>query len=118
MGKKCENCGDAISGRIDKKFCSDQCRSYFNNKVNSDINPYMRNVNNTLRKNRRILNLLNTDSPTRVKKSELDKKGFDFGFYTNIYKTKTGKQYYFCYDQGYLKLDNNYYTLVVKKDYI
>jgi len=54
MKKKCAECGDEFIGRADKKFCSDQCRSAFNNKLNSDHSQFMRNVNNILRKNRRI----------------------------------------------------------------
>ncbi len=29
--KKCPVCGEEIFGRSDKKFCSDDCRTYFNN---------------------------------------------------------------------------------------
>ncbi|HET9053883.1 MAG TPA: hypothetical protein VFM90_06915, partial [Cyclobacteriaceae bacterium] len=57
--KICQECGEKIIGRVDKKFCSDTCRISFNNKLNSDGTNYVRNVNNTLRKNRRILTELN-----------------------------------------------------------
>ena len=29
--KMCPVCGEVIRGRLDKKFCSDECRVYFNN---------------------------------------------------------------------------------------
>ncbi len=29
----CPVCGEKISGRIDKKFCSDDCRSFYNNRL-------------------------------------------------------------------------------------
>lgn len=30
--KHCLSCGETITGRTDKKFCSDSCRVYFNNR--------------------------------------------------------------------------------------
>jgi predicted nucleic acid-binding Zn ribbon protein len=115
--KACPVCGDAIIGRIDKKFCSDQCRNEFNNKQNQDANSYIRRINHILRKNRRILEELNPEGKTKISKNKLVNKGFDFRYFTNIYRTKTGNTYYFCYEQGYLPLENNFYALVRKDDY-
>jgi hypothetical protein len=114
--KHCLECGDKIIGRADKKFCSDQCRISYNNKLNSDETNYVRNVNNVLRKNRRILMELNTTGKTRVSREKLNEKGFDFSYYTSTYTTKEGSQYKYCYEQGYLEVDKNYYLLVVKKE--
>ncbi len=61
MDKNCLECGDKIVGREDKKFCSDGCRNAYNNKINKDSTNFMRNVNNKLRKNYRILSALNVD---------------------------------------------------------
>lgn len=116
--KKCLECGEKIIGRADKKFCSDQCRISYNNKLNSDETNHVRNVNNILRKNRRILMELNTTGKTRVSRSRLTEKGFDFGFFTSMYITKEGSQYFYCYEQGYLPVDKSYYLLVVKKESI
>lgn len=113
--KNCLECGEKIIGREDKKFCSDGCRNAYNNKMNKDSNNFMRNVNNKLRKNYRILAELNTDGKSKVSKTKLLSKGFDFDFFTNILKTKTGNTYYFLYDQGYMLLENDMYILV-KKD--
>jgi hypothetical protein len=75
----------------------------------------MRNVNNKLRKNYRILTALNVDGKSKTTRAKLLSKGFDFEFFTNILHTKTGNTYHFLYDQGYLALDNDYFMLV-KKD--
>ena len=53
--KTCLECGEKIVGREDKKFCSDGCRNAYNNKINKDSTNFMRNINNKLRKNYRIL---------------------------------------------------------------
>ena len=102
-------------GREDKKFCSDGCRNSHNNKINKDSTNFMRNVNNKLRKNYRILSALNVDGKSKTTRTKLLSKGFDFEFFTNILNTKTGNTYYFLYDQGYLALENDYFMLV-KKD--
>ncbi len=115
MSKTCLECGEKIVGREDKKFCSDGCRNAYNNKINKDSTNFMRNVNNKLRKNYRILSALNVDGKSKTTRTKLLSKGFDFEFFTNILNTKTGNTYYFVYDQGYLALENDYYMLV-KKD--
>ena len=113
--KTCLECGDKIIGREDKKFCSDGCRNAHNNKINKDSTNFMRNINNKLRKNYRILSELNTDGKSKTTRTRLLGKGFDFEFFTNILQTKTGNTYHFIYDQGYLLLDQNFFILV-KKD--
>lgn len=118
MHKTCLECGVVIKGRADKKFCSDQCRNSYNNKLNSNTNNYMRNVNNILRKNRRVLEELNPKGKTRVHRDKLSDRGFNFNYYTNVYTTRKGDQYHFCYEYGYLELENNYYMLVIKQDYV
>ena len=115
MSKTCLECGEKIVGREDKKFCSDGCRNAYNNKINKDSTNFMRNVNNKLRKNYRILSALNVDGKSKTTRTKLLSKGFDFEFFTNILNTKTGNTYYFLYDQGYLALENDYFMLV-KKD--
>ena len=115
MSKTCLECSDKIVGREDKKFCSDGCRNSYNNKINKDSTNFMRNVNNKLRKNYRILSALNVDGKSKTTRTKLLSKGFDFEFFTNILNTKTGNTYYFLYDQGYLALENDYFMLV-KKD--
>ena len=113
--KSCLECEEKIIGREDKKFCSDGCRNAYNNKINKDSTNFMRNINNKLRKNYRILTSLNTEGKSKTTRAKLLSKGFDFEFFTNILQTNTGNTYYFLYDQGYLLLDNDFYMLV-KKD--
>ena len=114
--RTCLDCGEPIIGRADKKFCSDQCRNNYNNQLNSDSNNFIRNVNNILRRNRRILQELNPEEKTKVHRDKLVEKGFNFGYFTNSQTTRSGNTYYFCYEQGYLPLENNFYLLVVRKE--
>jgi hypothetical protein len=99
-------------GRVDKKFCSDYCRNAHHNNLNKDRKNLVRNVNNQLRKNYRILEEFNPNEKTTISKNKLLARGFNFEYLTSIYTTKTGKVYYFVYDQGYLPLENEIYALV------
>jgi D-alanine-D-alanine ligase-like ATP-grasp enzyme len=114
--KACLECGDAFKGRSDKKFCSDQCRSTYNNHLHSDTADYIREVNSILRKNRRILVELNPDGKTWVSVERLKNKGFNFSYFTSTSRTKDGAQYFYCYEQGYLPLEKGYFLLVIKKE--
>ncbi len=115
MHKQCLECEEKIVGRTDKKFCSDACRNAYNNKVNKDGKNLIRNVNNRLRKNWRILETLNPDQKTKTSRTKLIEKGFDFNYFTNTYTTKAGTIYYFVYNQGYLPLEGDYYALVKRE---
>jgi hypothetical protein len=110
----CPECGERIIGRKDKKFCSDQCRTAHFNKLNSDQNKYMKNTNNILRQNRRILQNLKMASETRISKLRLLSEGYKFSFLTEEFITKTGKKYRFCYEYGYTEDKNNKITIVLR----
>lgn len=113
--KECLECGEAIRGRVDKKFCTDYCRNTYNNKVNKESKNLIRNTNNRLRKNYKILTELNAKGKTKVTRARLFDHGFDFNFFTSIYKTKTGNVYFYLYDQGYLALENDYFLLIKRE---
>jgi predicted nucleic acid-binding Zn ribbon protein len=112
--RKCLECGEPFYGRSDKKFCSDQCRNSHNNRLDVDTKNLIRNTNNRLRKNYKILTNLNKSGKTKITRLKLFDQNFDFHFFTSIYTTKTGSVYYYVYDQGYLELENDFYLLIRK----
>jgi predicted nucleic acid-binding Zn ribbon protein len=113
--RHCLACNEEIHGRRDKKFCSDHCRATHYNNHNTDIAAFMRRINYTIRKNRNILYHLNPGGRARVHKLKLVDSGLNFDYFTNVYKTRSGKTYYFCYDQGYLELGDEYFALVTRQ---
>src|SRR5690349_2268083 len=114
-GKTCLECGATFRGRIDKKFCSDQCRSTFNNRRNASQSEYIRNVNYVLRKNRRILLELNPHGKNKVRRDKLQLKGFDFSLFTSVCPTREGNHYY-CYDQGYIAIEHDQFLLTSRSE--
>ena len=118
--KNCLACDKPIKGRVDKKYCNDSCRNAYHNnqKLTGSYNSYVRNINNILLKNRRILEemLPTDDDTTKTTKKRMLSLGFQFKYFTHTYTTMSGKIYCYCYDYGYLPLDNDLY-LVVKEIY-
>ena len=53
---------------------------------------------------------------SKANKEKLLALGFQFKYMTHVYITKTGKTYYYCYDYGYLPLENNWYLIVRRKE--
>ena len=109
-----------MKGRVDKKFCDDYCRNNYNNqlKAKSSHSNYVRNINNTLLKNRKILEAIlpNSEETAKANKDKLQRLGFHFKYITHTYGTKNGKTYFYCYDYGYLPLENDWYLIVKKKE--
>ena len=115
MDNICLDCGATLMGRVDKKFCNDQCRNNYHNKENREDSNFIRNINIILKKNRSILKKLNPTGKGKVKKQELVTLGFNFKYFTNLYKTKDGRIYYFVYEHGYIDLGNDYFALVINE---
>jgi predicted nucleic acid-binding Zn ribbon protein len=116
--KQCIDCGAPLNGRADKRFCDDYCRNHYNNRMKSGSNNLIRNINNALKKNRNVLSsLLNAeDDTTKVSRERLLESGFLFKYGTHSYTNKKGNVYIFCYDYGYLKLDNDVILIVRHKN--
>lgn len=118
--RTCIACNKPLKGRCDKKFCDDYCRNNYNNqlKAKNNYNAYVRTINSTLLKNRKILEsiLPQDEEVIRANLDKLQRLGFHFKYKTHTYTTRKGKTYFFCYDYGYLPLDNDRYLVVRKKE--
>ena len=115
--KQCLFCSNKITGRTDKKFCNDYCRNAYNNQLKSANSPAVRNINNTLIKNRRILEtMLGEEKMIKQLKEKMLTQGFNFKYFTHNYTNQKGNVYYFCYEYGYLPLEHDWFLIVKRKD--
>lgn len=115
--KLCLSCHKPVKGRTDKKFCDDYCRNNYNNQLKSGTTNFIRNINNALGKNRRILeDFLGAEEMAKTTKDKLLQKGFQYKYITHLYNNKKGNTYFFCYDLGYLPLENDWYLIVKRKE--
>jgi predicted nucleic acid-binding Zn ribbon protein len=113
---KCLQCLKPISGRTDKKFCTDGCRISYNNKINSNKNSIVKNINSILIKNRRILQEFLLEDNFKIPTIKLLQKDFNFHFYTDINQSENGDNHFFCYDYGYYTTKNDYCILIKQND--
>ncbi len=116
--RNCQECGEVLKGRIDKKFCSDQCRFLFNNRKKRQVEIPMANINQILRRNRSILKSYNPVGKTTIRRQLLLDQQFEFNFYTHTYRTKNGVIYYFCYEYGYSFVPEDKIVLVTWQPYM
>ena len=102
-------------GRMDKRYCSDQCRFLQNNQKKREDKGelLMARVNAALRKNRSILRQASPLGKTTVQRQVLELAGFNFRYFTHLYRTLRGNTYHFCYDYGYLLLPEEGKVLIV-----
>ncbi len=116
MKRECIECGNEFIGRADKKFCDDFCRNAYHNKNNRGDSAFVRNVNKILLRNRKILESFNPEDKAKVHRNKLVNNGFNFNYFTSTYTTKAGTTYYFCYEKGYLPLENEWFALVTNNE--
>jgi predicted nucleic acid-binding Zn ribbon protein len=104
--RSCGHCSEPILGRADKKFCSDQCRARAGNqrKLSDQAEQLIREVNASLRHNRQVLQKASPAGKTTLRRQVLEQAGFNFRYFTHLYRTQAGNTYHFCYDYGYLLL--------------
>lgn len=98
---KCKQCGKQLTGRLDKKFCDDYCRSTFNNQNKRKDQLYIQEVNRIIRRNRRILKSLCPIGKASVRKEVLDAMEYSYHHFSSIYKTNQNQVYYICYDYAF-----------------
>jgi hypothetical protein len=104
--RKCLKCGKSIVGRSDKKFCDAYCRNSYNNNGKSLEELNIKRINSTVRKNRRILKSLSPRGKAIVRKEVLVNLGYNFNYFSSIFKSKNST-YYLCYDYGFRALQDN-----------
>lgn len=125
MENNCLECSARLKGRLDKKFCDDNCRSAYHNKSNRTDMKITREINAVLRRNRQILKELYEKSiaeRVQIDKTLLLKKGFEFSFLTQVQYHQPNEINNYCYDFGYrelqegkvevIKIDESNYSLL------
>lgn len=108
--RTCPECGRRLTGRADKKFCSDMCRNTHNNRLTAFKNNTIRTIHYTLKRNRRILDSLCPAGKNRVQRKTMN--GFDFDYFTHLRKTRAGNTCYFVYDMGYQEQGNDFILII------
>ena len=110
----CLTCGKPLRGRIDKKFCDPGCKNAHNNRLQHEEREAVKAIDRILKYNRRVLRRSLGDRPTRLVSAKgLLRAGFRFDYHTHQFTNQQSDLYVFCYDYGYLAL-NDGRCLIVK----
>ena len=110
----CLFCGKSISGRPDKKYCDDLCRTAYSNEQKSKENKEIRTISLALKKNRNILKRLAGEKEyVLVSKETLMLRGFLFDYHTHYFTSEAQKNIFtFCFDYGYRDAGNKRYKII------
>jgi hypothetical protein len=110
----CLTCGKPLRGRSDKKFCDEGCKNEHNNRLQHEERESIKAIDRILKHNRRILLRSLGDHRTRIVTTRrLVNAGFRFDYHTHHFANQQADFYVFCYDYGYLALEDGR-CLIVK----
>lgn len=97
----CLECGKAIYGRPDKKFCSQECKNHYHNNQVRYIRLYKNKIITELQSNYNILDNLLKLEITKIDICDIEGLGFKPSIVTGFNKTGSGKQEFRCFDIKY-----------------
>ena len=118
--KLCLNCGEPVgSGRRDKKYCSDACKTDYNNNKDKNapeemsVADYIKKIQVILEKNRQVLDeaLGKGRDKRSFEKRDIMGRGFNFKYFTSRAPTREGDIYCFCFEMGFREFEDE--TIVV-----
>ncbi|MTI21242.1 hypothetical protein E1176_09440 [Fulvivirga sp. RKSG066] len=120
--KYCLACEEELEGRVDKKYCSEYCKSAYHYERNKQKEKTLfRKIDDQLKLNRKILRKYNTAGKATVRKAVLHNKGFNPKYFTHGWRAKNGNLWLFCYEYGFMKRVENEkekYVLVTWQPYM
>jgi hypothetical protein len=115
----CGYCNKDLKGRSDKRFCDIQCKSAYHNSNTNPNEALIKDINKQLRRNRGALRQACPMGKATVPKEFLKKLGMDFRYLTHTWKSKNGNLYFFCYDYGYMPVEDQKKVLIIQQqDYM
>lgn len=102
--RQCLNCGAPLSGRIDKIFCTSNCRSAYHFEIRQTTERKYFEVDKQLKINRKVLKKYNRNGKSTLRREVIHKEGFNPNYFTHYWKNNIGQIYLFTYDYGILKI--------------
>ena len=108
----CLECGDKIRyGRIDKKFCCEECKNRHYNKLARSSRAYRRKIMARLARNYQILEQMIKSGEESVELTDLVSAGFTPESVTGYHKNRFKSDEYWCFDIKYMMTDSRVYSI-------
>jgi predicted nucleic acid-binding Zn ribbon protein len=120
--KLCLNCGGPVGpGRKDKKYCSEACKTEYNNRQKEPpvmIPDFIPEINKFLLNNWKILHdCLGNKDTCKMRVRDLSGRNYNFKFFTaERVNDQDEEVYYFCYDVGYKLVEDGDKVIIVQSD--
>jgi predicted nucleic acid-binding Zn ribbon protein len=131
--KHCLECGNLIgASRKDKKYCSSECRTAYNNERRKQEKPApvtdpiavlaeqreFKRIFELLLKNRDILYWHNLYLGDKIPLRDLLGKGFNLKYFTSVFTDKNGFEHRCCFDYGYYLHTDDHVYIIYRPDEI
>lgn len=107
----CLECGCALTGRKNKKFCSLGCKNAYNNRRISNIRKYKSDIMSRLAKNYELLESLLAEKITSIPLEELKSLGFDDSCMTGHSNGQRKHEECSCFDLVYYRSGSKIFGL-------
>jgi hypothetical protein len=108
----CENCREEFTGRGNQKYCSTRCKSAVNNARMTNRDEEVKNMEQKIRKNRKILadlhSIFQNDEIPKIVIDKLQKLGYDETYNNGISPDTMTLRYL---DYSLTELGNNNYLI-------
>lgn len=104
--KTCLACQGELRGRIDKKYCDQNCRNAYHNDRYRNQNKHLHLVNKNLSKNHRILEELALNEVNEISLPVLKAMGFQLSYFTSMVNDEQEGLLFFIYDMCYQQFGN------------
>lgn len=117
MERRCLECGEVLSGRSDKMFCCDSCRSNWHNARERAGDADIRRINSILRRNHSILAEHLMSGKLRISAKELTDRSFNPNYFTSSGIGLIHRRL-ICYDIRYILMPDGSVTIKMPPDSI
>jgi len=116
MKKTCQQCGQEMQGRTDKKFCSTDCKNRYHIDNRRNTRDAVAEIDGYLHRNREILvTLMGSSTKVEIDRLVLSRTGFRYDYHTGTYLNKKGKMYRLVYDYAWMDFSDQKVMIVRKK---
>ncbi len=99
--KTCQECGQILAGRIDKKFCDSDCRTNYHNRTQRIASEKFRLIERAMKRNRNFLQRRRQEGWKFISVLELRDCGFDLKYFTHLVEDPKGRVWRYVYDEPY-----------------
>ncbi|MBO8453502.1 MAG: hypothetical protein IAC07_02110 [Bacteroidetes bacterium] len=107
----CLECGDEIQyGRTDRKFCCENCKNKYHNRMTRNSRNVKLRIINSLHKNYKILERMLKLGLDSIDMTELKHLGFDPSFVTSYRKFRRHDEFC-CFDIRFIMTPNRIYSV-------